>query len=65
MALRRTYDCWGITPNSLRMRLTRLKDTKVVSRLMKYYKSDDKEQGEWILVVEAMNVLFPKNIIDD
>ncbi len=32
---------------------------------MKYYKPEGKQRGDWILTVEAMNVLFPKNITED
>lgn len=46
---------WGIT-----------QDDGLVNKLieegkLKYYKPEEKLRGEWILTIEAMNILFPKN----
>ncbi|PEY19589.1 hypothetical protein CN340_25805 [Bacillus anthracis] len=65
MTPREACDCWGITQEVLRMKLKRIKDSKLVSDLikegkLKYYKPEGKQRGEWILTVEAMNILFSK-----
>ncbi|MEK7019837.1 helix-turn-helix domain-containing protein [Bacillus sp. FSL R9-9410] len=57
---------WGIKQDALRMKLKRIKDSNVYEMLinegkLKYYKHENNERGEWIITVEAMNVLFPKN----
>lgn len=57
---------WGITQDALRMKLKRSKQDGLVSILidegkLKYYKPKGKQRGEWILTIEAMNILFPKN----
>ncbi|MDF9468740.1 helix-turn-helix domain-containing protein [Bacillus sp. FSL K6-0273] len=66
MTPREACDRWGITQEALRMKLKRVKDNKLVDELIKggkikYYKPEGKQRGEWILTVEAMGVLFPKN----
>ncbi|WP_406904415.1 helix-turn-helix domain-containing protein [Bacillus cereus] len=70
MTPREACDRWGITQEALRMKLKRGKDTNLVDELIrsgkiKYYKPEGKQRGEWILTVEAMDVLFPKNITED
>ncbi|HDR7527196.1 MULTISPECIES: helix-turn-helix domain-containing protein [Bacillus cereus group] len=70
MTPREACDRWGITQDALRMKLGRAKKEGMVDRLieegkMKYYKPEGKQRGDWILTVEAMNVLFPKNITED
>lgn len=70
MTPREACDRWGITQDALRMKLSRAKREGLVGRLieegkMKYYKPEDKQRGDWILTVEAMSVLFPKNITED
>lgn len=65
MTPREACDRWGITQEALRMKLKRSKDTNLVDKLIrsgkiKYYKPEGKQRGEWILTVEAMEVLFPK-----
>ncbi|QWH04062.1 MarR family transcriptional regulator (plasmid) [Bacillus mycoides] len=70
MTPREACNRWGITQDALRMKLGRAKKEGLVGRLieegkMKYYKPEGKQRGEWILTVEAMNVLFPKNITED
>ncbi|PEO58354.1 helix-turn-helix domain-containing protein [Bacillus wiedmannii] len=70
MTPREACDRWGITQDALRMKLRRAKKEGLVGRLieegkMKYYKPEDKQRGDWILTVEAMSVLFPKNITED
>ncbi|MEJ3740791.1 helix-turn-helix domain-containing protein [Bacillus tropicus] len=70
MTPREACDRWGITQAALRMKLRRAKEEGLVGRLieegeMKYYKPEDKQRGDWILTVEAMSVLFPKNITED
>ncbi|KAA6461527.1 MULTISPECIES: helix-turn-helix domain-containing protein [Bacillus cereus group] len=63
MTTREASDRWGITSDALRMKLKHsskiplLKDEGKI----KYYKSKGNERGEWILTVEAMEVLFPRN----
>lgn len=61
MTPREASDRWRITPDTLRMKLKR--SDKVANLIkegkLKYYKPDGKERGEWILTVEAMDVLFP------
>ncbi len=68
MTPREACDRWHITQEALRMKLKRVRDSELVSRLikegkLKYYKPEGKQRGEWILTVEAMNILFPKKII--
>ncbi|MFF2343896.1 helix-turn-helix domain-containing protein [Bacillus mycoides] len=70
MTPREACDRWGITQDALRMKLRRAKKEGLVGGLieegkMKYYKPEGKQRGDWILTVEAMNVLFPKNITKD
>ncbi|WP_144609012.1 helix-turn-helix domain-containing protein [Bacillus cereus] len=70
MTPREACDRWGITQAALRMKLRRAKKEGLVGRLieegkMKYYKPEEKQRGDWILTVEAMSVLFPKNITGD
>ncbi|MEI5871311.1 helix-turn-helix domain-containing protein [Bacillus albus] len=70
MTPREACDRWGITQDALRMKLRRAKKEGLVDRLieegkMKYYKPEDKQRGDWILTVEAMSILFPKNITED
>lgn len=70
MTPREACDRWRITQDALRMKLRRAKKEGLVDRLieegkMKYYKPEGKQRGDWILTVEAMNVLFPKNITED
>ncbi|MES9782800.1 MULTISPECIES: helix-turn-helix domain-containing protein [Bacillus cereus group] len=70
MTPREACDRWGITQDALRMKLRRAKKEGLVGRLieegkMKYYKPEDKQRGDWILTVEAMSILFPKNITED
>ncbi|ARJ25935.1 hypothetical protein B7492_33415 (plasmid) [Bacillus mycoides] len=70
MTPREACDRWGITQDALRMKLRRAKKEGLVGRLieegkMKYYKPEEKQRGDWILTVEAMSVLFPKNITGD
>ncbi|MDK7443485.1 helix-turn-helix domain-containing protein [Bacillus paranthracis] len=65
MTPREACDRWGITQDALRMKIKRLKKEGRMSKLIeegkiKYYKPEEKQRGEWILTVEAMNVLFPK-----
>ncbi|PFU46604.1 hypothetical protein COK88_24345 [Bacillus cereus] len=65
MTPREASDRWGITPENLRMKLKRLKDSDMVLNLieegkLKYYRPEGKKRGEWILTVEAMNLLFPE-----
>ncbi|HDR4727176.1 helix-turn-helix domain-containing protein [Bacillus cereus] len=65
MTPREACDRWGITQDALRMKIKRLKKEGLMSKLIeegkiKYYKPEEKQRGEWILTVEAMNVLFPK-----
>ncbi|KXY53711.1 MULTISPECIES: helix-turn-helix domain-containing protein [Bacillus] len=67
MTPREACDRWGITQEALRMKLKRIKDSELVGELikegkLKYYKPEGKQRGEWILTVEAMNVLFPQKI---
>lgn len=47
------------------MKLSRLKDSDLLVQLteegkVKYYKPEGKVRGEWLLTIEAMQVLFPK-----
>lgn len=70
MTPREACDRWGITQEALRMKLKRAKEGELVRNLveegrMKYYKPEGKQRGEWILTVEAMTVLFPKNNIEN
>ncbi|HDR8487541.1 TPA: MarR family transcriptional regulator [Bacillus cereus] len=70
MTPREACDRWGITQDALRMKLRRAKKKGLVGRLieegkMKYYKPEEKQRGDWILTVEAMSVLFPRNITGD
>ncbi|MGE7635613.1 helix-turn-helix domain-containing protein [Bacillus paramycoides] len=70
MIPREACDRWGMTQDALRMKLRRDKKEGLVDKLieegkMRYYKPEGKQRGNWILTVEAMNVLFPKNIIED
>ncbi|AJG73762.1 MarR family transcriptional regulator (plasmid) [Bacillus thuringiensis] len=65
MTPREASDRWGITPENLRMKLKRSKDSDMVLNLieegkLKYYRPEGKKRGEWILTVEAMNLLFPE-----
>ncbi|PED57341.1 hypothetical protein CON50_00955 [Bacillus anthracis] len=65
MTPREASDRWGISPENLRMKLKRLKDSEMVTKLieegkLKYYRPVGKKRGEWILTVEAMNLLFPE-----
>lgn len=65
MTPREASDRWGITPENLRMKLKRLKDSDLVLNLieegkLKYYRPEGKKRGEWILTVEAMDLLFPE-----
>ncbi|MFF2884712.1 helix-turn-helix domain-containing protein [Bacillus toyonensis] len=65
MTPREACDRWGITQDALRMKIKRLKKEGLMSKLIeegkiKYYKPEEKQRGEWILTVEAMNVIFPK-----
>lgn len=65
MTPREASERWGITPENLRMKLKRLKDSDMVLNLieegkLKYYRPEGKKRGEWILTVEAMNLLFPE-----
>ncbi|ARX70220.1 helix-turn-helix domain-containing protein [Bacillus thuringiensis] len=67
MTPREACDRWGITQEGLRMKLKRGKDNKLVDELIKdgkikYYKSEGKQRGKWILTVEAMSVLFTQKI---
>ncbi|MDV6039879.1 helix-turn-helix domain-containing protein [Bacillus sp. SM-B1] len=66
MTPREACDRWGITQDAMRMKLKRSKKDGLVSKLidegkLKYYKPEGKQRGEWILTIEAMNILFPKN----
>ncbi|MDA2230953.1 MULTISPECIES: helix-turn-helix domain-containing protein [Bacillus cereus group] len=66
MTPREACDRWGITQDALRMKLKRSKQDGLVSKLidegkLKYYKPEGKQRGEWILTIEAMNILFHKN----
>ncbi|PHG54355.1 helix-turn-helix domain-containing protein [Bacillus toyonensis] len=70
MTPREACDRWRITQDALRMKLRRAKKEGLVDKLieegkMKYYKPEGKQRGDWILTIEAMNVLFPKNITED
>ncbi|MCU5584153.1 helix-turn-helix domain-containing protein [Bacillus toyonensis] len=70
MTPREACDRWRIKQDALRMKLRRAKKEGLVDKLieegkMKYYKPEGKQRGDWILTVEAMNVLFPKNITED
>lgn len=65
MTPREAFDRWGIKQEALRMKLKRGKDNKLIDALIeggkvKYYKPEEKQRGEWILTVEAMDFLFPK-----
>ncbi|MCR6789969.1 MULTISPECIES: hypothetical protein [Bacillus cereus group] len=65
MTPREACDRLGITQDALRMKLKGGKDNKLVDELIKggkvkYYKPEGKQRGEWILTVEAMDLLFPK-----
>lgn len=62
MTPREASDRWGIKPSTLRKKLERSDkvDTLIQEGKLKYYKPDDKQRGEWILTIEAMNVLYPK-----
>lgn len=65
MTPREACNRWGITQDALRMELKRSKQDGLVSKLfdegkLKYYKSEEKQRGEWILTIESMNILFPK-----
>lgn len=67
---REACDRWRITQDALRMKLKRAKKMGLVDRLieegkMKYYKPEEKQRGDWILTVEAMKVLFPKNTYEN
>lgn len=66
MTPREACNRWGITQDALRMKLKRSKQDGLVSKLidegkLKYYKPEEKLRGEWVLTIEAMNILFPKN----
>ncbi|WP_179955839.1 hypothetical protein [Bacillus sp. JAS24-2] len=37
-----------------------LVDELIKGRKIKYYKPEGKQRGEWILMIEAMDLLFPK-----
>ncbi|HDR3494296.1 TPA: MarR family transcriptional regulator [Bacillus wiedmannii] len=70
MTPREACDRWGITQDALRMKIKRYKKEGMMNKLIgdgkiKYYKPEGKQRGEWILTVEAMNILFPKNIIEE
>ncbi|TCW43991.1 hypothetical protein EC917_13835 [Bacillus thuringiensis] len=70
MTPREACDRWRITQDALRMKLRRVKKEGIVDRLIeegkiKYYKPEGKQWGDWILTVEAMDVLFPQNITED
>ncbi|PFC23504.1 hypothetical protein CN264_19035 [Bacillus cereus] len=57
---------WGISNSSLHMKLSRLKNSGTLNELIlagkvKYYKAEGKIRGEWIITIEAMESLFPKN----
>ncbi|WP_430477217.1 hypothetical protein [Bacillus cereus] len=64
MTPREACDRFGITLDSLHMKLSRLKDSELLNELIKdgkakYYKPEGKKRGEWIFTVEAMEVLYP------
>ncbi|MGH0589657.1 helix-turn-helix domain-containing protein [Bacillus mycoides] len=64
MTPREACDRWGVTLDSLHMKLSRLKDSDLLNGLIKegkakYYKPEGKKRGEWIFTVEAMEVLYP------
>lgn len=66
MTPREACDRWGVTQEALRMKLKRVKESKVVDEIitegkMKYYRPEEKQRGEWIITSEAMNIPFPKN----
>lgn len=65
MTSREACNHWGITQDALRMKLKRSKQDGLLNKLidegkLKYYKPEEKQRGEWILTIEAMNILFPK-----
>ncbi|PEF45181.1 hypothetical protein CON22_18035 [Bacillus cereus] len=65
MTPREASDRLAISTNSLHVRLSRLKDTGLLQQLIeegkvKYYKPNGKVRGEWLLTIEAMQVLFPE-----
>ncbi|PGZ57886.1 hypothetical protein COE58_24405 [Bacillus cereus] len=70
MTPREASDRFGISINSLHMKLSRLKDTSLLHQLIeeakvKYYKPEGKVRGEWLLTIEAMRVLFPEKQIGE
>lgn len=63
MTTREASDRWGVTSDALRMKLkhsSKIPSLKKEGKL-KYYRSEGNARGEWILTVEAMNVLFPRS----
>ncbi|PGZ34572.1 hypothetical protein COE50_06185 [Bacillus anthracis] len=65
MTPREASDRWGVSMNSLHMKLSRLRESDLFHQLIqegkaKYYKPEGKVRGEWLLTVEAMQLLFPK-----
>ncbi|MED1303726.1 MarR family transcriptional regulator [Bacillus pacificus] len=61
MTPREACDKRGVTPEALRMKLKRSNKVEDLMKegKLKYYKSAGKERGEWLITIEAMNVLFP------
>jgi hypothetical protein len=67
MTSREAADRLGVSLNSLHMKLSRFKDSEEMKELIKegkakYYKPEGKQRGEWLFTVEAMEVLYPKQI---
>ena len=65
MTPREASDRWGVSINSLHMKLSRFKDSDLFHQFIdegkvKYYRPEGKVRGEWLLTVEAMRMLFPK-----
>lgn len=65
MTPREASDRWGVSINSLHMKLDRLKDSDLLGQLteegkVKYCKPGGRVRGEWLLTVEVMQMLFPE-----
>lgn len=68
MTPREAADRWGISLNVLHMKISRFRDSEEMKKLIKegkakYYKPENKQRGEWLFTVEAMELLYPKKDI--
>jgi len=61
MTPREACDRRGVSLEALRMKLKHSNkvDALIKEGKLKYYRAEGHVRGEWILTIEAMNVLFP------